>query len=90
MVNYTKKAERAGRDHIAFIPAAVFRKRNSREAKSGIRPKQLDVEALIGPDEAALIGGLCSKEIETFDYSFDDVLAERGAAAPRQELAAAV
>ena len=35
------------------------------KAKSGIRPTQVDVEALIGPEEAALIGGLCSKEIES-------------------------
>jgi hypothetical protein len=58
------------------------------KAKSGIRPKQVDVEALIGPDEAALIGGLCSKEIETFQYSFEDVLARRRTAAPMPEMVA--
>jgi Sulfotransferase family len=58
------------------------------KAKSGIRPKHVDVEALIGPDEAALIGGLCSKEIETFDYRFKDVLARQRPAAPILEMVA--
>jgi hypothetical protein len=55
------------------LPHNIYDDMKAIKAKSGIRPDAVEVDELIGPEEEALIRGLCAKEIASFGYSLDTV-----------------
>lgn len=55
------------------LPTNLYDDMRAIKAKAGIRPERVDARELIGPEEEALISGLCAKEIEAFDYRLADV-----------------